>query len=403
MKLSPVILAVSLAANATLAGIFVFTQSSADNGAGTSSDAQVQNAKKADTAAKVTAATEAKTWERLKTSNMKDMVAQLRAMGFPDSIVRAILSMQIHEQFAARRKEFLPPQEEVAFWKKQHSFYDPKRQAVIRQINREETAMLKELLGVGAPENEEVSAYQRRAYGNLPKEKMDQLQNIMSDYGDLSSEVYFTANGVMLPEDQEKLAYIEKEKRADIAQTLTPEELEAYDLRSSSTANNLRRQLAGFNPSEDEFRTIFKLQQAFDQQNSPQYGPLDPDQQQKRRDAQQQLLAQVQSVLPADRYAEYKQASDPANQTVNQLVARLDLPLSAASQVTSVQQDITQRATAIRNDTTLSTSDRTQQLTALSQEASTKISTVLGTRGLDAYKQYGGNWMQNLVPRTPPR
>ena len=51
----------------------------------------------------------------------------------------------------------------------------------------------------------------------------------------------------------------------------------------------------------------------------------------------------------------------------------------------------------------LPAAERSQQLTALAEEAQTKISPLLGgSRGMDAYKQYGGSWLQNLVPRIAP-
>jgi hypothetical protein len=36
---------------------------------------------------------------------------------------------------------------------------------------------------------------------------------------------------------------------------------------------------------------------------------------------------------------------------------------------------------------------------ALAAEAQTKVTDALGSHGYEAYKQYGGNWMQQLQPR----
>ena len=40
--------------------------------------------------------------------------------------------------------------------------------------------------------------------------------------------------------------------------------MEEYHLRNSETANNLRSQLSGFEPTEDEFRKLFHLQKSID-------------------------------------------------------------------------------------------------------------------------------------------
>ena len=46
---------------------------------------------------------------------------------------------------------------------------------------------------------------------------------------------------------------------------LTPAELEEYDLRNSNTGRAMRRELAAFNPTEEEFRAIYKLRQPVDE------------------------------------------------------------------------------------------------------------------------------------------
>ena len=44
------------------------------------------------------------------------------------------------------------------------------------------------------------------------------------------------------------------------------------------------------------------------------------------------------------------------------------------------------------------------RMTSLQQEAVARATTLLGgSRGIEAYKQYGGTWLNNMVPRTPPQ
>ena len=43
--------------------------------------------------------------------------------------------------------------------------------------------------------------------------------------------------------------------------------------------------------------------------------------------------------------------------------------------------------------------DRNAQLAALNAEANAKLTTALGQRGFDVYKQNGGQWLQILQPR----
>jgi hypothetical protein len=203
----------------------------------------------------------------------------------------------------------------------------------------------------------------------------------------------------MLPEDREKLAYLEKEKLADIAKTLTPQEFEDYQLRSSNTANQLRGQLGSFNTTEAEFRALYQAAVAIDEKYGtagPFGGPRNPADYQNR---QADMLAQAKAVLTPERFADYKLATDPQSSQVSRLVARLELPPATTQQVVSLQQDIQTRARAIQTNRDLPAADRAAQLTALQQEATAKLTTTLTPRGLEAYKQNGGYWLESLKPR----
>jgi hypothetical protein len=239
-------------------------------------------------------------------------------------------------------------------------------------------------------------------FGNLPPEKIDQLQSILSDYGEMRSQVYSTANGVWLPEDRSKLALLDKEQHVDLAALLTPQELEEYNLRNSSTASQLRSQLALFNPTEDEFRAIFKIQQTLDDQFGSTM-TMTMEQRRQYMEAQKQLLPQFQAVLAPDRFAAFQQAVDPAYQQINRLVARLDLPPETSTQVVTLQKDILQRATSAQAMRDLTPDQRAAQLVVLNQEATAKLTQTLGARGFDAYKATGGGyWLQMLQPRPTP-
>jgi hypothetical protein len=259
---------------------------------------------------------------------------------------------------------------------------------------------MKELLGPdGYLGSDETVAYQKKQFGDLSRDKLDDMQNITSDYNELRQQIYQAANGVLLPEDREKLALLEKEQRADMAKLLTPEELENYDLRSSNTANSLRSMLGTFKPTEDEFRAIFRATRAAEDQYGSLTAITNPDQ---MRQLQAAALENAKAVLPPDRFADLKQAADPQYQQINRLVARLDLPSSAAIDVVATQQDVQKRAAVIRSNHDISSEQRVAQLTTLAQEATTKVSTALGgDRGLEAYKNFGGQWLINIVPRPP--
>ena len=409
MKLPVVLLFASLAVNAAVITLY-FKQSSgaasagspaaaalAEKTAGASSSAATTSAASANSAAQ--AKQLAQSWSELQSGDLKTLPERLRAAGFSPSLIRAIVAAQVSEQFSARRKELLGNQAEQPFWKNQRSGgVDPKTMTALRDLGKEQMALMKSLLGDSAPGNDEMNSWQRRQFGNLTPEKLTQLQSINTDYSELQQEIMQKANGVMLPEDREKLAYLEKEKLADIAKTLTPQEFEDFQLRSSNTANQLRGQLGSFNTTEAEFRALYKVAAAIDEKygTAGPFGPRNPGDYQNR---QADMLAQAKAILTPERFADYKLATDPQSRQVSSLVARLELPPATTQQVVTLQQDIQNRARAIMTNRELPPADRTAQQAALLQEATAKLSATLTPRGLEAYKQNGGQWLDMLKPR----
>ena len=403
MKPLAFILALSIAANAALAILFVRSNSGHAQASTLSGSLTNANRKSDGTANSLASEAgalglDAKTWSNLQNGDLKTLAERLRSAGFPPAVVRAVVAALVDEKYAAQRKALLAKQDETPFWQRNGFGYDSKLMSALRDLSKQERDEMKSLLGPDglADSNDERQAWQRRQYGDLPADKLEQMQAILSDYGDLRSDIYSKANGVMLPEDREKIALLEKEQRADLAAVLSPEELENYELRSSNTANTIRSQLSIFKPSEVEFRALFQATRAAEAQyGSLASGMVGSEQAGKIRDT---VLASLQTQLSPERYAELQQATDPKYQMTNRLVARLELPASSAVEAVAIQTDVQQRAQAIRRDTTLSPEQRTAQLAVLSQEATSKLSATLTPRGLEAYKQYGGFWLQNLNP-----
>jgi hypothetical protein len=340
----------------------------------------------------------AQRWAALDREDLATLVARPQADGFPPEVIRAIVNVR----FTQRRAALTPDGADRPYWKRaEETTRDPKLEAALKQLEQEHGDALKKFFGAGGGGDDEADAMRRRQFGDLPAEKIESIATISQRYGKAISDLFSGLQGAPLDAArEEKYLALQKQMHADIAGALTPAELLEYDLRNSPTAARLRNNLAGFNSTETEYRALFPLYQAFDQQNPSSFGPLTPEQAAARFAADQALREQAKALLPPDRVADFEQATRPGAQQLNQLVARLDLPLSAAAQVMTVQQDIQQRVAAIRRNGTLSVDNRAAQLAALAAEANTKITATLGPRGLEGYKQNGGQWLNQLQP--PP-
>jgi hypothetical protein len=342
-------------------------------------------------------------WPSLQPDDLPAHVAQLRAAGFPPNIVRAIVTAQLSASFAARRKALDPDADSRPFWKNHPP--DAKLQMAQRQLYSEQRKAMRQLLGdLTAPDDLWSRRQQPDAWANdLPPEKTAEVKRLRDQFDELRNDIY--SDAMWTPNLRAKLEALEKEQHDAIAKTLSPAELEAYDLRASNTANQLRSTLGLFDPSEQEFRTLYQLQRSLDERLAPLRLVANPTDEQvrERTDAQKQLTEQIKAALGPERFAEYERTTDNSYQQTARLVARLELPAETADQVWSVQKQAQERSRAIRQDQSLTEAQRNAQLAALGADASGRVAATLGPRAFEAYKDNGGWWIVDLTAPRPAR
>jgi hypothetical protein len=196
-----------------------------------------------------------------------------------------------------------------------------------------------------------------------------------------------------------------KEMEDAVKQLLTPEEARQYDLRMSMTGNILRNQLAAFEPSEQEFLSVFDLRKAFD----VQFHPMDPGEataaeRAERGEAWQRLQEQIKQTLGAQRYADYELAQNQDFQQMYRIAKEAGLGASEAKQVYVMRQQTEELAARIQNDQSLTPEQRGQALGGIRQEAERTIHTVLGEKGWDQFNRGANNrWLDAVNPQTVPQ
>jgi hypothetical protein len=381
-----ILVALSLAGNLLLIGLLFAGRNSAPDPAAVAPVSPI-------TGTAIKPANEPGAWSALSTDDLPAMVAHLRNQGFPPHIIRGIAAARVQELFAARLKALRPNITSQTFWKT--ATVDSRIRAEEFKLYREQRKMLRELLGSDA-EGPEMSIYQQQRFETVPAAKLDAVKDALRQFEESRQEIYSSGIGLSTPEQQRKLQALEKEHRATLASILNPAELEEFNLRNSDVARNLRFELAAFNATEEEFRAIYKLQSQLES-----YAPnLSQEEMQRRAEAHRQTRELIKSTLGPVRAAEYERATDFSYRQTSQLVSRLELPPETTTKVWEVKEDIEKRANELRRDSAVPASERAKKLAALAEEGATRVSALVGPRGIDAYKQQGGGyWLQNLEPR----
>lgn len=339
---------------------------------------------------------------RLLAVNDPEAIRRLHALGYSLTAIRAIAAAQVAAQFRDRFRALDANRAKADYWKSNYQSFDPKDASARMELHHQQEAALKQLLGDDYVQD--LGPWASR-YGNLAPAKVARVRAIEEDYQSMimSARGNPMTSAIQFPEEEEKLSYLRKEEREELKQALSPDELLEFDLRDSPSAYSLRFQLSAFEPTEQEFRDMFKLRQ--DAEARANLDPYDAstDGRQARMKADADFNERLKTLLPADRYAEYQLSNDFDYKRFYQIAARLELPRESAVAAEAVKTSTEEKRTQLLSDPASRAPDkRTDALNQLAGDAEASLRRILGDAGYEAYRASPNNFLQRLRPRPGP-
>jgi hypothetical protein len=331
------------------------------------------------------------------------LVARLRAAGFPSSAIRAIVDAELQHRFGPRIEALRRSIDEVPFWRGDPGFFTgtSKLFEQMNQLSRERARALREVLGpeAFAYAGIDPTEAQRRQFGDLSPGKVAMVQRINDDYAEMTSQIRAAMQGITLPEDREKLALLEREKRADLAGFLSPEELADYEMRSSPVTSRLRTALTIMDASEDEFRRIYTAYSPHSEVLFPTYSSgvvfSTSDASNPRQIATQKALEDLKQTLGPDRFAQYQRANDRDFQQLYQLTRADNVPYDTLVRAFDARQSAADASQKIASDPQLSTDQKRAELKNLATQSRTRLLSTLGPGAGPAYAD-SARWLTGL-------
>lgn len=335
-------------------------------------------------------------WFQIESTDYRTYIVNLRAIGCPEETIRDLVMTELNKLYAAKSAA-LRAKSCLNYWQSERPGTVPSYDRE-RNLFQEKRAVVKELLGIDIQlenqnEDPQLKEAQQRL-GFLPQAKREAYFALTQKYSDLEHQVYANSHGLTTADDQAALAALEQQKSTELGSLLTPQEHFELDLRTSPVAERLRRELAGFQPSEAEFRAIYQArigalagQSSLDAQTTASDTP--PVQ-------QQDPGALLQAALGEQRYAEYQRALDPDYQNLLRIADRYGLSSSAADQVLALKQEFEDEKSQVVNNAQLAADQKTSSLQTLQEQASAALTGVLGQKGFDIYHDRGGAWLERL-------
>jgi hypothetical protein len=337
-------------------------------------------------------------WRIVESEDYKKYIANLRAIGCPEETIRDIIIADVNKLFEARKKETTGSTNKFQYWKVGTFFTDMFNEEKLkknRELTKEKNALLKELLGVEIAEKPDImggmNPYET-LLDFLPSEKQSSLVNLEQDFAAKTMKRIKDAQN-----NPKVLRELQLEKDAELAKILSPQEKEEYDLRMSQTSMMMRMQLTDFQPSEQEFRDIFKLRKKFDDEFTAMGAPLanTADERARRDAAQKDLDNSIKGAL-GDRYPDYKYDQDWSRSSLRDVAKEYNVPKDQALKVFDLKAVAQEQATAVRKDQSLTPEQRNAALLAIQQETRNAVNGVLGPTAGNAYFDKG-SWLKNLA------
>ncbi len=351
-------------------------------------------------------------WADAPVGDLQALTHYLRERGVPLHIIRGIITHYLAEDYREKRTALTARMSPMRYWENSSNSHpeDLALRAELRNLAREQNERMNTLVGPVEPAfDTQYLSYIRQRYGNLPTAKVMELQAIERDYNELQSQVRQASQGLLLAEDREALALIDQERRKDIMASLTPEEYEEYEFRTSNTGSQLRRNLDMMQPTEEEFRTIFRLQRPFDEKYLSSSAPRTPTSAAERQTAERELIAAVIEALGPERAAEYEKSRDYSYVHAHSVAKGLGLPKESGDRLWSVQKNTLQQVNEVGRSGSATPAERSQRMLEVVNAAKAAIAAEIGEENMQTYQQGGGGWLRSMeqsatrISRPPAR
>ncbi len=190
------------------------------------------------------------------------------------------------------------------------------------------------------------------------------------------------------------MAFIEREREADLAALLTPSELFEFEIRTSATARRLTHSLTAFDASEEEFRQLYSIwTPPFDESQLRRSVVVIPG---ERESSMQNLLDDSATVFSPEQVADLEQALRPRADFENATAAR---QLYEARVEVRGKNDA-ERAAEAKGDEAAAAAAR------LNPERGQQIwSELVENFGEDTLRSLrpvtGGKWLRTIMPAQP--
>jgi hypothetical protein len=290
-------------------------------------------------------------WSQVESTDYKQYVKNLRALGFPEPLVRDILIADVDKLYAVREQALKPKlvPYDAPLSQRQNlavTEEDWNRVKALWQLRVEKQGVLEQILGeyvpreiLRTPVSRNYEAYEY-AISQLPEEKRDAVQ--MAQETEILVEGMHKTSISDRSEELNAFRQSREQRDAALRAVLTPEEFEKYEMNTTPAGFELARRVIGMAPSDEEFQTMFRIAWKNWVETGGVYGRWRavsvPREQIAAAD--REMDDSLKAALGPDRFLDYKMAVSTIGQQMRNFGARFELPREMIGQAFDLQTQI---------------------------------------------------------------
>jgi hypothetical protein len=330
------------------------------------------------------ASTRTFTWQDLETPDYRRYIQDLRAIGCPEEKVRQIVREDITQLFDQRRLQ-VAITSDLPWWRPQpeYLFSNPLRERG-RLLEEQRRSLTASLLGPDAPDGDMEQAapwlsvpLTGAVLGAMPMEKHVLVQEICARALERQQGLEIAPFAAGQPASPVEAARSRNQTRADLRQVMDANELDEFLLRYSQIARNLRSELAGANPTEAEFRKVFRALDPLEHQMQQEFGGVETMSQQQRERYLRHREAALKEALGPARYEACLVSRDPLYAVAQALAQERNAPPEALMPIYQLAKATEARLQKIRSDASLSPEEKARAISAVNREQTESIQKIL--------------------------
>ncbi len=320
-------------------------------------------------------------WSQLESTNFATYRDNLRRIGCPEETIRDLIESELRSAFAPHE----PSQIARSYW--MNNRVGERR--YLADLRLAHIAARRVLTALELPLSKssccEIGEF--ASFSFLPPEKQVLLESIEAEFHRLSDERESGAGYVHPNLISNNLESLEERRDDAIRAALTPEEYFEVQLRVSPLAQRLRDMTIGFEPTEEEFRRIFLVEQQVDDVVNTGQGN-NPD---------TWRTGQLRDILGEERAEAFLKSQDPVFHDSYHFVRHHNLPPETADVIYEVHRKVERDLANLEAGDNRDSQERAEAAESIRFRAAKTVEPHLGSL-FSTFETSAGGWLRSNGP-----